>query len=103
MAHSSRSAPPLLVRTVRSTHRLEEGTEYHIGRDERAAIPVTDPRVSWDHAVLYVSNGTWVLEDQGSRNGTYAGSERISRLNIDGPCVIHVGNPEDGPVLRIEV
>ena len=68
MAHSSRSAPPLLVRTVRSTHRLEEGTEYHIGRDERAAIPVTDPRVSWDHAVLYVSDGTWVLEDQGSRN-----------------------------------
>jgi len=103
MAHSSRSAPPLLVRTVRSTHRLEEGTEYHIGRDERAAIPVTDPRVSWDHAVLYVSNGTWVLEDQGSRNGTYAGSERISRLNIDGPCVIHVGNPEDGPVLRFEL
>ncbi len=103
MAHSSRSAPPLLVRTVRSTHRLEEGTEYHIGRDERAAIPVTDPRVSWDHAVLYVSDGTWVLEDQGSRNGTYAGSERISRLNIDGPCVIHVGNPEDGPVLRFEL
>jgi ABC transport system ATP-binding/permease protein len=103
MAHSSRSAPPLLVRTVRSTHRLEEGTEYHVGRDERAAIPVTDPRVSWDHAVLYVSDGTWVLEDQGSRNGTYAGSERISRLNIEGPCVIHVGNPEDGPVLRFEL
>jgi ABC transport system ATP-binding/permease protein len=103
MAHSSRSAPPLLVRTVRSTHRLEEGTEYHIGRDERAAIPVTDPRVSWDHAVLYVSNGTWVLEDQGSRNGTYKGAERISRLDIDGPCVIHVGNPEDGPVLRFEL
>src|ERR1700722_11755750 len=103
MAHSSRSAPPLLVRTVRSTHRLEGGTEYRIGRDESADIPVTDPRVSWDHAALYVSGGTWVLEDKGSRNGTYAGSERISRLNIDGPCVIHVGNPEDGPVLRFEL
>jgi ABC-type multidrug transport system ATPase subunit/pSer/pThr/pTyr-binding forkhead associated (FHA) protein len=103
MAHSSRSAPPLLVRTVRSTHRLEAGTEYRIGRDESADIPVTDPRVSWDHAVLYASGGTWVLEDKGSRNGTYAGSERISRLNIDGPCVIHVGNLEDGPVLRFEL
>jgi ABC transport system ATP-binding/permease protein len=103
MAHSSRSAPPLLVRTVRSTHRLEGGTEYRIGRDENADIPVTDPRVSWDHAVLYVSGGTWVLEDKGSRNGTYDGSERISRLNIDGPHVIHVGNPEDGPVLRFEL
>ena len=103
MAHSSRSAPPLLVRTVRSTHRLEAGTEYRIGRDESADIPVTDPRVSWDHAVLYASGGTWVLEDKGSRNGTYAGAERVSRLNIDGPCVIHVGNPEDGPVLRFEL
>src|ERR1700728_1782973 len=103
MAHSSRSAPPLLVRTVRSTHRLEAGTEYRIGRDESADIPVTDPRVSWDHAVLYASGGTWVLEDKGSRNGTYAGAERVSRLNIDGPCVIHVGTPEDGPVLRFEL
>jgi ABC-type multidrug transport system ATPase subunit/pSer/pThr/pTyr-binding forkhead associated (FHA) protein len=103
MAHSSRSAPPLLVRTVRTTHRLEAGTEYRIGRDERADIPVNDPRVSWDHATLYASGGIWVLEDKGSRNGTYAGSERISRLNIDGPCVIHVGNPEDGPVLRFEL
>jgi ABC-type multidrug transport system ATPase subunit/pSer/pThr/pTyr-binding forkhead associated (FHA) protein len=88
---------------VRTTHRLEAGTEYRIGRDERADIPVNDPRVSWDHATLYASGGIWVLEDKGSRNGTYAGSERISRLNIDGPCVIHVGNPEDGPVLRFEL
>ncbi|HEX4091384.1 MAG TPA: FHA domain-containing protein [Trebonia sp.] len=88
---------------MRTTHRLEAGTEYRIGRDERADIPVNDPRVSWDHATLYASGGIWVLEDKGSRNGTYAGSERISRLNIDGPCVIHVGNPEDGPVLRFEL
>ena len=103
MAHSSRSAPPLLVRTVRSTHRLEGGIEYRIGRDESADIPVTDPRVSWDHATLYVSGGTWVLEDKGSRNGTYANGQKVSRLTIDGPSVIHVGNPEDGPVLRFEL
>jgi ABC transport system ATP-binding/permease protein len=103
MAHSSRSAPPLLVRTVRTTHRLEGGTEYRIGRDERADIPVTDPRVSWEHAVLYVAGNSWVLEDKGSRNGTYLNAEKISRLDIDGPCVIHIGNPEDGPVLRFEL
>jgi ABC transport system ATP-binding/permease protein len=103
MARGSRGAPPLLVRTVRTTHRLESGSEYRIGRDERAEIPVNDPRVSWDHAVLYTVGNGWVLEDRGSRNGTFLGAEKISRLDIDGPCVIHVGNPEDGPVLRIEV
>ena len=103
MAHGSRSAPALLVRTVRTTHRLESGPEYRIGRDERADIAVNDPRVSWDHAVLYAVGDGWVLEDRGSRNGTFLGAEKISRLDITGPCVIHVGNPEDGPVLRIEV
>jgi ABC transport system ATP-binding/permease protein len=103
MAQGSRSAPPLLVRTVRTTHRLESGSEYRIGRDERADIAVNDPRVSWDHAVLYTVGNGWVLEDRGSRNGTFLGAEKISRLDITGPCVIHVGNPEDGPVLRIEV
>jgi ABC-type multidrug transport system ATPase subunit/pSer/pThr/pTyr-binding forkhead associated (FHA) protein len=103
MAHGSRSAPPLLVRTVRNTHRLESGPEYRIGRDDRADVPVNDPRVSWDHAVLYAVGNGWVLEDRGSRNGTFLGAEKVSRLDITGPCVIHVGNPEDGPVLRIEV
>jgi ABC transport system ATP-binding/permease protein len=103
MAHGSRSAPPLLVRTVRTTHRLESGPEYRIGRDERADVPVNDPRVSWDHAVLYAVGDSWVLEDRGSRNGTFLGAEKVSRLDITGPCVIHVGNPEDGPVLRIEL
>jgi ABC-type multidrug transport system ATPase subunit/pSer/pThr/pTyr-binding forkhead associated (FHA) protein len=103
MAHGSRSAPALLVRTVRTTHRLESGPEYRIGRDERADIPVNDQRVSWDHAVLYTVGDGWVLEDRGSRNGTFLGAEKISRLDITGQCVIHVGNPEDGPVLRIEV
>jgi ABC transport system ATP-binding/permease protein len=103
MAHGSRSAPPLLVRTVRTTHRLESGPEYRIGRDERADVPVNDPRVSWDHAVLYTVGDGWVLEDRGSRNGTFLGAEKISRLDIIGPCVIHVGNPEDGPVLRMEL
>ena len=103
MAPGSRSTPALLVRTVRTTHRLEGGPEYRIGRDENAEIPVNDPRVSWDHAVLYAAGGGWVLEDRGSRNGTFLGAQKVSRLDITGPCVIHVGNPEDGPVLRIEV
>ncbi len=53
--------------------------------------------------MLYTVGNGWVIEDRGSRNGTFLGAEKVSRLEITGPCVIHVGNPEDGPVLRIEV
>jgi ABC-type multidrug transport system ATPase subunit len=91
------------VRTVRNTHRLVSGQEYRIGRDERADIPLVDARVSWEHAVLRAEGRVWVLEDRGSRNGTFLGSERIMRLEISKPYVVHFGHPEDGPVLRFEL
>jgi ABC-type multidrug transport system ATPase subunit len=103
VAHSSYAAPPLLVRTVRNTHRLDSGKEYRIGRDERADIPLIDARVSWEHAVLRAEGQVWVLEDRGSRNGTFLGSERVMRLEISKPYVVHFGHPEDGPVLRFEL
>jgi len=103
VAQSSHAAPPLLVRTVRNTHRLDSGQEYRIGRDERADIPLIDARVSWEHAVLRAEGPTWVLEDRNSRNGTFLGSERVGRLEINGPYVLHFGHPEDGPVLRFEL
>jgi ABC transport system ATP-binding/permease protein len=103
VAHSSHAAPPLLVRTVRNTHRLDSGQEYRIGRDERADIPLIDARVSWEHAVIRAEGPAWVLEDLGSRNGTFLGSERITRLEINNPYVVHFGHPEDGPVLRFEL
>ncbi|HEY6495303.1 MAG TPA: FHA domain-containing protein [Trebonia sp.] len=88
---------------MRNTHRLDSGQEYRIGRDDRADIPLIDARVSWEHAVLRAEGPVWVLEDRGSRNGTFLGSERITRLEITSPYVVHFGHPEDGPVLRFEL
>jgi ABC transport system ATP-binding/permease protein len=103
VAHSAHAAPPLLVRTRSNTLRLNSGQEYRIGRDEQADIPLVDARVSWEHAVIRAEGPVWVLEDRGSRNGTFLGSERASRLEITGPLVVHFGHPEDGPVLRFEL
>ncbi|HEX3516601.1 MAG TPA: FHA domain-containing protein [Trebonia sp.] len=88
---------------MRNTHRLDSGQEYRIGRDDRADVPLADARVSWEHAVIRAEGPVWVLEDRGSRNGTFLGAERITRLEITGPCVVHFGHPEDGPVLRFEL
>jgi len=103
VAQSSHAAPALLVRTVRNTHRLDSGREYRIGRDDASDIPLSDARASWAHAVIRAEGPVWVLEDVGSRNGTFLGAERITRLEITGPCVVHFGHPEDGPVLRFEL
>ncbi|HEY2267226.1 MAG TPA: FHA domain-containing protein, partial [Streptosporangiaceae bacterium] len=90
------------MRTRRSDHRLDSGTEYRIGRDPAADIVLTDARVSWRHAVLRADGQSWVLEDLGSTNGTYVGAERTSRVDIRDNCVVRLGNPDDGPLLRFE-
>jgi ABC-type multidrug transport system ATPase subunit len=95
------AAPPVLVvRTQRSEHTLYGGTTYRIGRDPESDIVVTDSRVSWRHGVLRTEGDGWVLEDVGSTNGTYVGLKRVQRVAISSVCVVHLGNADDGPVLR---
>ncbi|HTZ23366.1 MAG TPA: FHA domain-containing protein, partial [Streptosporangiaceae bacterium] len=102
VAQKPHAAPTLLVRTRRSDHRLESGTEYRIGRDPAADIVLSDARVSWHHAVLKSDGAQWVLEDTGSRNGIFVGPEQTRRVDIRANCVVRIGNPDDGPVLRFE-
>ena len=92
--------PALLVRTRRSDHTLYGGTTYRIGRDPKSDIVVADSRVSWRHSVLRVEDDGWLLEDLGSTNGTFVGLQRIERVPILADCVVRLGNPDDGPVLR---
>jgi ABC transport system ATP-binding/permease protein len=63
---------------------------------------MSDARVSWHHAILRHEQDAWILEDLGSTNGTFVGTERIERVTISSDCVIRLGNPSDGPLLRCE-
>src|SRR5947209_11994633 len=95
------SGPPgLEVRSRRSVHELSAGTTYSIGRDPKSDIVMTDSRVSWRHAVLRVDGGGWIIEDLGSTNGTFLGTQRLDRIEISAECVIRLGNPDDGALLR---
>ncbi|MBV9446089.1 MAG: FHA domain-containing protein [Streptosporangiaceae bacterium] len=93
-------APDLVVRTRRSDHKFREGRAYRIGRDPESDIVMTDSRVSWKHGVLRVEGEGWVLEDAGSTNGTFLGARRVNRIEIGADCVVRLGNPDDGPILR---
>jgi ABC transport system ATP-binding/permease protein len=94
-------APPdLEVRTRRSVHQLTAGTTYSIGRDPKADIVMTDSRVSWRHGELRVDGDSWIVEDLSSTNGTFLGQQRLDRIEIREECVVRLGNPDDGPVLR---
>ena len=56
-----------------------EGTPLLIGRGPEAAIRLDDDYVSTRHARIGFSGDTWYVEDLGSTNGTYIGSQRLTQ------------------------
>jgi adenylate cyclase len=82
------------------------GTEYllgpanTLGRDPENTIQVLDEKISRHHAVLRKSDGVWTLQDLGSRNGTFLGSQRlVGAMELHGGEEIHFGDT----VLRFEL
>jgi DNA-binding winged helix-turn-helix (wHTH) protein len=65
---------------------LPEGIHL-IGRGEKCLIRCESPRVSRHHAQVRVTEATAIVEDLGSRNGTWLRGERI-----EGASEIHPGD-----------
>ena len=59
-----------------STHRLS-GT-LDIGRDAGCAIRPNDTYLSQQHARIFNRNGSWLVEDLGSTNGTYLNQQKVT-------------------------
>ncbi len=60
-----------------------------------------DARVSWRHATISFGGRSWVIEDHGSTNGTFAQGQRIHQLEIGPGSAVHLGNATDGPRLNL--
>jgi pSer/pThr/pTyr-binding forkhead associated (FHA) protein len=61
------------------THRVE-GSEVMVGRDPACGICLDGDEaktVSGRHARFFLENFKWLVEDAGSRNGTYIGTRRL--------------------------
>jgi pSer/pThr/pTyr-binding forkhead associated (FHA) protein len=65
-----------------------DGAQVTIGRAPDSTIVIDDDYASSRHARVYSSEGTWVVEDLGSTNGTW-----IERTRITTPTVLPVGAP----------
>ncbi|GAA3588594.1 FHA domain-containing protein [Nonomuraea rosea] len=78
---------------------LDPGRTYRMGRDPGSDVVVTADRVSRTHAVLRFEGGQWIVEDAGSRNGTYVSGHRIQRVVVGPGTRIGLGDPSEGGIM----
>src|SRR5690242_13166220 len=64
---------------------------FLIGRQPENHLIIRDSRVSRSHARIVVENGKYVLEDCGSRHGTYVNGERVRREILENSDKIDFG------------
>ncbi len=73
------------------TFRLSE-THYRVGRGTACEIQIKDDSMSRVHALLSRgSDGGWVVEDAGARNGTFVGGQQVTRRLLAQGDVIQLG------------
>jgi serine phosphatase RsbU (regulator of sigma subunit) len=72
-------------------YELKEGQNL-IGRLPDCPIPISHPTASGRHAVIHGEGGKFVLEDIGSRNGTFVNEQRIAgRVKLSHDDAIRFG------------
>jgi ABC-type multidrug transport system ATPase subunit len=94
---------PLVVRGPGGPVTLRPGRTYRVGRDPDADVVADAPVVSWQHALLLVTAGQWVIQDTGSSNGTFCARDRVRRMTISDGVEFRLGHPEEAPRLSFAV
>src|SRR5690242_5499275 len=90
--------PASLVVVDPHGHRTRVPVEpipFQIGRQPENHLIVRDSRVSRSHARILIENTQYVLEDCGSRHGTFVNGKRIKRAQLSNSDKIEFG-AQDG-------
>lgn len=63
-----------------------------IGRGADCEFRLNHPSISRQHAQLSFANGSWLLEDMGSKNGCFLDGEKTSSAVLDRPGWLRLGD-----------
>jgi hypothetical protein len=76
--------------------QLDPGGENVLGRAAGSLIVLADRLASRSHALIRfeAGRGSWLIEDLGSRNGTWLDGTRVTRADLAAGSVIRVGTTE---------
>jgi serine phosphatase RsbU (regulator of sigma subunit) len=98
-AHASSPVPhpASLIVMDPSGHRARielEPVPFRIGRHADNNLVIRDSRASRNHARIVVEHGHYVLEDEGSRHGTFVNGRRVTRHKLASADRIEFGFPD---------
>ena len=87
------TGPALVVRSGggRAGETFHPEGETTIGRSPDCGIFLDDVTVSRNHAVLLERDGHFVVEDQGSLNGTFVNRRRIDNQELENGDELQIG------------
>jgi phosphoserine phosphatase RsbU/P len=69
-------------------------TPFRIGRQAGNELTLRDSRISRQQAQILSVNGTMVLEDMGSRHGTFVNGEKVLRHELQPRDIVDFGMPD---------
>jgi pSer/pThr/pTyr-binding forkhead associated (FHA) protein len=73
---------------------LPDGAELKIGRMPGLAITLLDAKVSREHCRLFQQSTGWIVEDLGSRNGTWVNAQKVKKRLLQPGDRMRVGQTE---------
>jgi phosphoserine phosphatase RsbU/P len=84
LARAMPKAPRLMIIEPSGTHREVplSATPFRIGRQAGNELTLRDSRISRQQAQIIQDNGAWVLEDMGSRHGTFVNGEKVLKHEL---------------------
>ena len=81
---------------------FDRSAVVRIGRGADCDVVVDDPLLSRRHVLIEFRDG-WIVEDAGSRNGSWVDGRRLRRsYQLDGPAQLRLGDRRSGPVVDLD-
>jgi hypothetical protein len=72
-----------IISNGKLVHSVElSAGEMYVGRGDDATIQLKHPLISRKHTRLYLTPAGYIVEDQGTKNGTFVGGRRVQRHRL---------------------
>src|SRR3954454_8596218 len=82
-------------------YQFDDGRDIRVGRHPASDAVSANPYASREHVVVRRAGDGWVLEDRGSRGGTYLGDQRVTSMPITEATTVRLGDPREGDELHL--